>query len=246
MNLLNVLGILKKVLVLMGDGFKWALNNMRLALELILVVALLIGGWMYNRKDAQLRSVQAATGQLEEGLKQQITIRNGQIEVLRKENDKLSQHQSYVPPEGYVTIKQTDLTKLSKDYQDLIDKLSHATTPDERKKLEEQIKALLAKLNSGTQGVTVVVKDKGFCLRPGIGVEGSSRGIEPRLDLKWAYFKRYSALLGGSRAGVDISVSRHLDDLIWGHPQNAEFFGGYKFIPLYGGSWYAVGLRLNF
>lgn len=246
MNLTSALELLKKTIGLVGDGLKWAINNARLALELLLVIALVIGGWMYNRQQEKLRQVQAETGQLEDGLKQQITIRNGQIEVLRRDNDKLSRNQTYVPPEGYIIIKQADLSQLSKDYQDLMDKLSHATTPEERKKLEAEIKALLAKLNSGSQGVTVVVKDKGFTLRPGIGIEGSSRGIEPRLDIKWAYYKRYSALLGGSRAGVDISVSRHLDDIIWGHPQNVELFGGYKIVPLYGGSWYTAGLRLNF
>ena len=74
----------------------------------------------------------------------------------------------------------------------------------------------------------VTIKDKGFCLRPGFGATLTSKGLTPRLDLKWAFWGRYSALGGVNRYGAGVGISRHLDDILWGHPQNIEFFLEYK------------------
>lgn len=185
----------------------WAFRNPRLALELALVAALLFVGWRYNKIQDDLSVAKLEAGQLEDGLKQQIRIVNGQLEILRKVKGKVVVERIYLPPEGGVVVK--DPEKPGDD-------------------------------------VTISVKDRGFTLRPGMGLSWYGRGISPRLDLKLAYFKRYSLLLGGDKGGVDLGVSRHVDDILPWRPLNLEVFGGYRFIRMPEAPAWVFGLRLNF
>ena len=227
---------------------KWAFEHPRLALEATLVAALVVGGWLYNRKVAQLHDASLQAGKLEDGFRQQIKLKDGQLEILRMENGKLSSHTQYVPPEGSIVIKERDLKDLHAKYQALLAKLRDAMTPEEREKLQKEIDHLLSLLSAGDGVVIVDVKTEGFLWPPrwGAGLEWGNRGIQPRIDTKWAFWDRYSVILGGSKMGVDIGGSRHLDDVLWGRPQNLEVFGGYKFIRLNGGESWAAGLRMGF
>ena len=238
-----------KALAWLGNAIKgaaqWAYNNARLFLELVLVAAILVTGWMYNRKTAELRQAELKAGQLADGLQSQIRLKDGQLEVLRRKADgTVSSETTYVPPEGYITIKETDLKDLRTRYEELLRKLATATDPDEIKRLKAEIDRILGTLKNPT--VTVEVKDKGFCLRPGIAMEYGGMGLQLRGDLKLAYWKRYSAEVGGSKYGLDISASRHLDDILWGKPQNLEAWFGYKFLRMNDGNAVAGGLRLGF
>jgi hypothetical protein len=232
------------ILVKLYDAVTWAIEHPRLTLELALVGLLLFIGWRYNRAQDELSKSRLESGQLEEGLRQEIRVRNGQLEVLRKEKGKVVVERVYVPPEGAVFIKQKDLEELHKKYRELLARAGQATTPEERERLQREIDRLMGELNK--PDTEIVVRDKGFTLRPGFGVEWAGQGIGPRLDLKWAYYKRYSFLVGGGKSGADVSISRHIDDLVWGRPQNVEVFGGWKFLRMPGASQVVFGLRANF
>jgi len=227
-----------------AGAMKWAWSHPRLAGEILLAAMLVITGWFYNRKVAELANAKLETGQLEDGLKQQITMVNGQLEILRKENGKLLSQHVYIPPEGSVVIKQQDLDDLKGKYRKLLELLAAATTSAEREKLQAEINRLLALLNGSD--TTVIIRDNGFTFKPGFGMEWAGQGLSPRIDAKLFYYKRYSALLGVGKGGMDISASRHLDDILWGRPQNIELFSGWKFLRMPGASQLVIGLRANF
>jgi len=93
----------------------------------------------------------------------------------------------------------------------------------------------------------VIIKDKGFCFRPGFGFVYSDK-ILPVFDLKVVYFKRWSLMAPSANLDyIGIGVSRHVDDLLeWTHMrfENTEVYlnGGHE----YKGSWrFGVGLRMN-
>jgi hypothetical protein len=136
------------------------------------------------------------------------------------------------------------LEELQSKYKLLLTALGSATTKEERARLQKEIDRLLLKLNHPES--EMVVKDFGFTFKPGFGAEWAGYGIQPRLDAKLAYYKRYSLIAGGSRNGLDVGVSRHLDDILWGSPNNIEAFIVWKFIRMYGAQAIALGIRANF
>ena len=179
----------------------------RLLLELLMVVSIIITGWLYNRKTQELLDAKAQYGQLAESLKEQITIRNNQIEILRRGKDGTVQRELvYLPPEGWYRF----ITPLD-----------------------------------GSAPV-IKIKDKGFTCRPGFGGAYGSYGFSGILDLKLAYFKRYSAGVNANTHMAGVFVSRHLDDIIWGHPANAEVFIGYGLLRGAGVQPISAGVRSNF
>jgi hypothetical protein len=226
------------------DSMRSKLAKFRVSMEALLLVCLAILGWQYNRKAQQLREAQQVASGLAAGLSQQLTIANGQIEVLKKQKDGKTVYQRvFVPPEGSIVVKEKDWSDLQAQYQSLKDQLAKAVTPEERQRLLDEISKLLAQM-AGQGTITTEIKDKGFCFKPGFGYEYSA-GFSPRLDIKFGFFKRYSALIGGGRGGADVSLSRHIDDIVWGKPQNVEVFAGYRIIRI-GGAYYVFGLRSNF
>jgi hypothetical protein len=226
------------------EAVHWAYANSRLTGELLLVLAVVFIGWRYNIQEEKLSQAMSEHGQLEDGLKQEIRMRDGQIEILKREGSKTTVERVYVPPEGSVAIKIKDLADLQAKYKNLLLALSSATTIEDRDKLQAEINRLLASINN--PGTDIIIKDSGFTFKPGLGVEYAGVGLVPRLDAKLYYFKRYSLLMGGSRNGIDVSISRHLDDILWGNPTNLEVYLGYKFLRMYGASMVAFGLRMNF
>lgn len=88
----------------------------------------------------------------------------------------------------------------------------------------------------------VVVKDRGRTARLGGGGVYAGRPL-PLLDIKWAYWRRYSATLGITPQFGGLGVSQHVDDFT---PfSNLEIFG------LAGLDWtgsrrIGLGLRTNF
>ena len=245
MNPISLLKLIPKFGKAGKKAVKWAYNNTRLFVELVLVVLLVVVGWCYNRKAAELQKAKTEAGQLADGLQAQIQLKNGELEILRRRPDgTVSRDTVFVPQEGGATVQQKDMAELQKKYNEAQDKLAKSTSPEERKALQEEI-ARLSKELKKTE-LVVIVKDKGFCLRPGIGVEYGGLGLQLRGDLKVAYYKRYSVLLGGSRHGLDIGASRHLDDVLFWKPQNLEVWGAYKYLRMNGGNAVAGGLRVGF
>ena len=92
-----------------------------------------------------------------------------------------------------------------------------------------------------TPTVTVKIKDRGFCRRLGVAAVYSGKFL-PQLDMKLAYYKRYSVAVGVNLEYINLGVYRHVDDLVG--LINLEFGvnGGVGFD---GARRYGVGLRLN-
>ncbi|MBI2069464.1 MAG: hypothetical protein HYT79_02600 [Elusimicrobia bacterium] len=88
----------------------------------------------------------------------------------------------------------------------------------------------------------VVIKDRGFTRRIGGGFVYSDRFL-PAVDLKWAFLRRYSSIIGITPSFSGLGISRHLDDVT---PfQNLEILG------IGGFAWdgnirFGIGMRTNF
>lgn len=239
MNMALVIEALKGL----ASAVTWAFRNPRMAVEASLVAALLVTGWMYNRKATALDKTRQEAGGLEAELKQKIKIANGRIEVLTREGGKVVYRDKYVPPEGSVVISRKDQEAQKAKIREVMDQIRAATGD------KEALLKKLAELTAPDSGDDeVVIKDKGFTLKPGFGADFANAGLKLRLDMKFAYWGRYSLLVGGSQNGAGPGISRHLDDILWGRPQNIEAFAGYNFITFDGrqGKAGVIGIRMNF
>lgn len=202
-----LLQLLKKAKLVIS----WAASNLRLFIEILLVAALFIAGWLYRVQERKLEAAKAEYGKLADNLQSQITIRDGQITILKRQGGKVITNTVYVPVEGPVIIIQPKPTQGDPNPDPIIQ-----------------------------------VKTKGWCFRPGIGAEIASMGLQARLDAKVAYWERYSGLVGGTRYGAGIAVSRHLDDVLWFKPRNIEAFVSYNILRAAGLTPVTIGVRSNF
>lgn len=230
---------------ILRDLMRAAVSKPRLAIEILLVAGLLCGSWAYNRKVDQLEQAKAESGELEDDLQRKIRIRDGQVEILKRENGKVVYRKIYAPPEGSIIIKKKDQAILLKRYQELLAKVKNASSDKEREEAGREIDKVLKDLDKPEE---IVIKDKGFTFKPGMGIEwgGRQHGVEARIDAKWAYWRRYSAISGASRLGLDVGISRHLDDILPLRPKNIELFGAYKYLKFNNGPEAVVGIRVNF
>jgi hypothetical protein len=189
-----------------NKAISWVVQHPRLAFDLLLICFIIVSGWLYNRKVAELDALQANMGKLALNLKEQVTIRDGQVEILKRIGGNTIVKKYYLPPEAPFIIQ----------------------------------------VSSSTGETNVISKTKGMTAKPGFGAEWGGKGIQPYMDLKWAYWGRYSGLVGGSLKGIGPGISRHLDDVLWGRPRNAELFLNYKVIrdPSYPSV--VIGVRSNF
>jgi len=92
----------------------------------------------------------------------------------------------------------------------------------------------------------IKIKNYGLTLRPGVGAyySGSMVGL---LDVKLAFWDRYSLGVGSSLDSPVLWTSRHVDDLTFGVAQNAEFSVGYgRDYADFSKGRFLVGLRTNF
>lgn len=220
-----------------------AISRPRLAIEIALVAAAITGGWLYHKKARELEMSRLEARGLEAGLRQKLRLSQNQLEqVTRDLTGKVVVRKVYVPPEGSVVIKQKDHRKLMDDYKDLLRQLASADG-DGRRKIEDEIRRKLAEMNKDDE---IVVKDRGWTLRPGAGWGWAGYGIRPRGDIKVAYWKRWGLLFGGGLGGGGPAISRHIDDIVWGKLQNLEIYAGWN-IPFQRDrrGWPSVGLRVN-
>jgi hypothetical protein len=101
---------------------------------------------------------------------------------------------------------------------------------------------VVSKVDQPEKPPEVMVKDRGFTRRLGGGLI-SSGALLPMIDIKWAYWMRYSITTGITPEFGGIGISRHVDDFT---PfQNLEIQG------LAGLGWgakfrFGIGLRTNF
>jgi hypothetical protein len=97
-------------------------------------------------------------------------------------------------------------------------------------------------IKDGKPEAEVVIKDRGFTRRWGAGVVYAGEAL-PVIDLKWAYWRRYSLTMGLTPRFGGLGLSRHVDDFT--PLQNLEVLG------IAGPSWrgdlrFGLGLRTNF
>ena len=88
----------------------------------------------------------------------------------------------------------------------------------------------------------VVIRDRGFTGRLGGGIVYAGESL-PLIDLKWAYWRRYSLTLGLTPRFGGVGVSRHMDDF--------TPFGNLEILGMAGPDWagkprFGIGLRTNF
>lgn len=101
---------------------------------------------------------------------------------------------------------------------------------------------VITKVDQPEKPPEVVIKDRGFTSRLGGGVIYAGEPL-PLIDLKWAYWRRYSLTLGLTPRFGGIGVSRHIDDF--------TPFANLEILSLAGPDWtgklrVGVGLRCNF
>jgi hypothetical protein len=232
-----------KLLEWLGAAIGWAWKRPRLVLEGALVAALVVGGWLHNRTVRELQEAIGEAQGLEAGLRQQLTLKQNELETVTRDlTGKIIIKKVFVPPEGYVVIKKADMEATRKEYLDTIEKLKTASGK-EREDLLRRLKELEGKLDQPDE---IIVKKEGWTFKPGFGMEWANRGLKPCLDFKFAYWDRYSLILGGSENGAGVGASRHLDDLLWFHPKNVEWFIRYQFLRFNGSAQVATGARVNF
>lgn len=223
---------------------RWCWSHKRAAAELALAVALLILGWRYNsEKAAWQKQVSDANG-LAAGIGLQLKITQNQLQIMRRDSSgTVTSKTVYLAPEGYVIIDQKQKDALEKKISDLTAQLNAAIASGDSKAISK----INSQISQVDGGIAVTVVDHGFTFKPGYGLDWSNQGVKPRLDFKYYYYRRYGLIAGGGPNGLGPGISRHLDDIIWGNPQNVEAFLQYNAIRFYGGSAnVTVGVRSNF
>ena len=218
------------------------IKNPRLAVEILLIGGLLVGGFAYNRVKAKLANEVGSHEELAEGLQEEIRIRNGQTEILKKENGKVVYKNVYVPPEGSIIIQKKDHEALIVKYKELLKKLSIADASDQGE-IQNQINDVIGQINSTE--TNVIIKNKGLCFALGFGYEYVF-SLEPRIDAKIAYWNRYGIVTGISSYGLGIGISRQLDDWLWFSPRNISIFMEHKPITFKHDKKWVIGIRSNF
>lgn len=101
---------------------------------------------------------------------------------------------------------------------------------------------IVTKVDQSEKPPEVVIKDWGFTTQLGGGLVYSGRPL-PLIDLKWAYWRRYSLTLGLTPRFGGLGISRHVDDF--------TPFDNLEILGLAGPDWagrlrLGIGLRINF
>lgn len=101
---------------------------------------------------------------------------------------------------------------------------------------------IVTKDNLPEKAPEVIVRDWGFTSRLGGGIVYSEKPL-PLLDLKWGYWRRYSATFGITPRFAGFGITRHIDDFT---PFNNLEVLGIAGRTWNGGVEFGVGLRTNF
>ena len=185
----------------------------------ILIALLIVAGYFYNQEHKKRLEAEGTTQVLDTTLHGQITIANGQIENLQRENGKLKEQLKYVPPEGNVKILMEENSKLKAQIDqingdknqltnklaDLKEKLKNAKTPEEVASLQKSIDAvqkqltdkddIIKQLEDQLQQMTAVYKTTGLTFRLGYGITYSDK-FKPEIDCKLVYMGHFSGIIG--------------------------------------------------
>lgn len=226
---------------------------------LILICVIVFLVVINKEKDKKIIQLQAKTSEQPQKI---VQIKERIVYVSQKKNDgTVDKKEYYVPPEGEVTVKEDSIPYdgYSEISPNKYDSLGY---PDEPKSKQESIviedgntfsypensKVIISTVvvREGERFVSeVIIKDRGWCLRPGFGIMYSGE-LNAVLDIKYYFINRYSALVFVTKDCAGLSVSRHIDDLF---PRlklyNTEIFLGvgknYQ-----SGMTFGIGFRTNF
>lgn len=231
----------------------------RVALAATLVVAAFYIH-MFNGEKALREQREIAEKGLPPGVLAQYVLENRRLtELVKNAQGKTEVRSRYVPDEAKITVVTKQRDEAIAQYQALLEKLKTAKTPEETRRIEDQLKTVTDGLNKPPE---VIFRDWGLTSRFGYGLAispghsldlnvsgGASMKvpISPQLDWKFGYWNRYSALLQANLFYVGPEFTRHVDDVTpgWLHMNNMEFgvSGGKEWT---GGWAFGTNLRSNF
>ena len=236
--------MLTLTLAVIARFIRWCWTHKRTAAESALCLAFLFLGWRYNSDGARLRRQAAEAQGLAAGVSLQLKMTQNQLEISRRDaSGKIVYRNVYVPAEGGVTIDQKERAASQSRLDDLAARLKSALAAGNA----GLAGSLRTQIDQVDPSLAIKIQDHGFTVKPGYGFDWALAGVRPRLDIKWAYYQRYGLLVGGGANGVGPGISRHLDDVIWGHPANVELFFQWNAVRFYPGyAAYSIGLRSNF
>jgi hypothetical protein len=101
---------------------------------------------------------------------------------------------------------------------------------------------IITKENEPEKPPEVAIKDRGFTARLGGGVVYAGRPL-PLVDLKWGFWRRYSATVGITPEFGGLGLSRHIDDFTPFTNLEVLGLGG---IGWHGDRRMGLGVRVNF
>lgn len=101
---------------------------------------------------------------------------------------------------------------------------------------------VITKVDQSEKPPDVIIKDRGLTARLGGGIIYAGEPL-PLIDLKWAYWRRYSLTVGLTPRFGGFGVSRHIDDFTPFHNLEMVGLGG---IGWHGDRRLGLGFRLNF
>jgi len=236
--------------------------------DFLILILICIIGFLFIQgkvKDNQIGILQMKAYKVTPQRVKVVTIKERIVQIDTKKPDGSTTHEEhYIPPEGGVTIREDSIpydgySEIGPNGYDSLN------APDEpNKKPDGQQSIIIEDGNtfnypSNVRVITsttivkpdrmfvseVIIKDRGWCLRPGFGIlyNGELNGV---LDIKYYFINRYSALVFATKDCAGLSVSRHIDDLF---PKlklyNTEIFLGvgknYQ-----SGMTFGIGFRTNF
>jgi len=256
--------------------FKWIVI---IALLLLLVMAGIYARHLRAELDKS-KNESKTNSTLAEDLRQKISIQDGTITNQKRElNDLISWKKTYVPAEGKIELlvkENAELKakipamlveneKIKTQLTDVLDRISKATTPEEKEKLRKEAEELKKQLGESDkkykeamdklQEIDVVTQSVGWTLRIGTDLLWNT-DLYAGLDCKWFYFDRFSLCSGAlfnlrefKESGIKLgAITYHIDGIVpedW-HWKNLELelalmyqFGGNNLKLL-------SGLRTNF
>lgn len=209
---------------------KFIIEKPREAIIIILLILLGILSYKYHLKERKIQELIVKRGELTEKLKSRITIKNDKVIIVYKDKKEIAKKKIIdVPPEGKVDIY----------------------TPKEGEKVDKL--KILEKITikefeiPESSGTIVRAKIGGLTFKPGFGIiyNFSSKNLLGELDFKFIYYRRWSTMLFVSKEFGGVSISRHIDDMIFFKNVEVAIFYGVLFENMKK-TQIGIGLRSNF
>ena len=210
--------------------------------DFVILALLCIIGYLYligNSKDQDIKLLQMKAYKTTPQRIKVVTIVKNTVTIrTRLADGSTTAEDHYAPPEGGVTIKEESIpydgySSISPSGYDSLN------APDEPKKGDQPVGngdmvpiviedgntfdadkdrtiIIISSIVSNNRILVseVIIKDKGWCLRPGFGAAVDNTGqLQGVIDLKYYFINRYSALVFITKDFAGLSASRHIDDL---------------------------------